>query len=69
MATYTALNLAIKTTKTANGYYLTATYKGVKYGQLYKLELNTALDRFRRYVYFLDRGEFWQITGPAWMVS
>lgn len=63
------LNLAIKVTENANGYYLETNYKGCKYGQLYKVELNTALDKFERYVYFLDRGEFWQVTGTAWMVS
>lgn len=68
MATYTTLDLVIETTKTANGYYLETDYKGRNYGQVYNLDLNIALDDFCRYVYFLDRGEFWQITGPAWMV-
>lgn len=65
------MNLNIKITKTNTGHYLETEYNGCKYGQAYSqdITLDIAKRDFDNYVYFLDRGEFWQVTGPAWMVS
>jgi hypothetical protein len=53
----------INVVKNEHGLYLTSTFRGCVYGQLYKDATNdVAISKFRNYVRLLDNGKFMEVT-------
>jgi hypothetical protein len=62
------MRLSVNTKETEWGYYLSTTYKGVKYGQgYYKGEtMQEAQANFFRIVQLMSSGQTWRVTAGAY---